>query len=70
MGALLFSHFRVTKVKLINEKNPVIKGLSKSAYLWTWLGKTGPELLLLVVDCITSFRLVSVHFESLRILVF
>ena len=29
MGALLFSHFRVTNVKLINEKNSLIIAVSK-----------------------------------------
>ena len=29
MGALLFSHFRVTNVRLINEKGPLIITVSK-----------------------------------------
>ena len=47
---------------------PLIKQFSKSVCR---NGKEnfGRELLLLIVGCITSFRLVLVHFESLRILV-
>ena len=46
-----------------------IKGLSKSAWLWTWKGKTSRKSLVLAVGCITLFQLVLVHFESWRILV-
>ena len=48
---------------------PLIKEFSKDACLWTLEGKSGRESLLLVVGCITSFQIVLVHFESLRIFV-
>ena len=53
------------KIKIL----PLIRRLSKSVWLGTGKAKTGRESLLLVVGRITSFRLVLVHFESLRILV-